>query len=82
LRHLEANQADPIRLSLLQNSIETARRGECQGMTLKPALSAAEGCRKSNKNMLGFSPCGFCFQLFAIPQRLKPESNIGHLRHD
>jgi hypothetical protein len=28
---------------------------------------------KSNKIMLGFSPRGI-FQLFAIPQRLKPES--------
>jgi hypothetical protein len=26
--------------------------------------------------MLGFSPCGFCFQLFALPQRLKPESEL------
>jgi hypothetical protein len=34
-----------------------------------------QSCRKSNKNMLGFSPCSF-FQLFAIPQRLKPESKL------
>ena len=26
--------------------------------------------------MLGFSPCGLCFQLLAIQQRLKPESKL------
>jgi hypothetical protein len=26
--------------------------------------------------MLGFGPCDFCFQLSAIPQRLKPESEL------
>jgi hypothetical protein len=26
--------------------------------------------------MLGFSPGGFSFHLFAIPQRLKPESKL------
>jgi hypothetical protein len=31
---------------------------------------------KEQLNMLGFSPCGFCIQLFAIPQRLKPESKL------
>jgi hypothetical protein len=35
-----------------------------------------QSCRKSNKIMLGFSLCGFCFQLFAIAQRLKPESKL------
>jgi hypothetical protein len=25
---------------------------------------------------LGFSPCSFCFQLFAISQRLKPGSKL------
>jgi hypothetical protein len=26
--------------------------------------------------MSGFSPCVICFQLFAITQRLKPESEV------
>jgi hypothetical protein len=53
-------------MSLLQNSIETE---ECVRARLQSR-------RKSNKTMLGFSACGFCFQAFAIPQRLKPESKL------
>jgi hypothetical protein len=37
--------------SLLQNSIETA----------KSVRARLQSCRKSNKIMLGFSPCGFVF---------------------
>jgi hypothetical protein len=53
-------------VSLLQNSIGTA----------KCVRARLQSCRKSNKAMLGLSPCDFCFQLFAIPQRLKPESEL------
>jgi hypothetical protein len=31
---------------------------------------------QEQKIMLGFSPYGFCFQLFAISQRLNPESKV------
>jgi hypothetical protein len=53
-------------MSLLQNFIES---GKCVRARL-------QSCRKSNKIKLGFSPCGLCFQFFAFPQRLKPESKL------
>ena len=50
----------------MQNSIEAA----------KCVRARLQSCRKSNKIVLGFSHCGYCFQLFAIPQRLKPETKL------
>jgi hypothetical protein len=47
----------------------------CQGTTLVVP--------EMQQNEVGLlAPAVFCFQLFAIPQRLKPETEIGHLRHD
>ena len=49
----KASAADPQinPWSLLQNSIETT----------KSVRARLQSCRKSNKIMLGFSPCGFVF---------------------